>query len=90
VCKLYKLPVREALPWAALARTGVAAGVAAVVLISDLWTERFGTILGIGLAGLLYLSVFAVVLLWLRVPEAELLLNWTLRLLRRKGASCST
>jgi O-antigen/teichoic acid export membrane protein len=90
VCKLYKLPVRDVLPWAALIRTGVAAAVAALVLISDLWTETFGTIVGIGLAGLLYLSVFAVVLLWLRVPEAELLLNWTLRLLRRKGASCST
>jgi len=89
VCKLYAVRLRDILPWATIARIAAAAGLAAVVLVSDLWTETFG-IAGIVLAGLLYLLAFAVVLLSMRVAEAELMVNWVLRAFRRKGASWST
>lgn len=90
VCKVYKVSWREIMPWGAFARIALAAGLSAVILVSDVWTDTLGTIGGIMLASLLYLSAFVLVLLWIRVPEAELLLNWTLKTLRRKGASCST
>jgi O-antigen/teichoic acid export membrane protein len=89
VCKLYGVSLRNILPWATFARVSAAAGLAAVVLVSDLWTETFG-IAGIVFAGVLYLLAFAVVLLCMRVAEAELMVNWVLRAFRRKGASWST
>jgi O-antigen/teichoic acid export membrane protein len=89
VCKLYAVPLRDILPWGSIARVAAAAAAAGVVLVSDLWTETFG-IAGIVFAGLLYLLAFAVVLLAMRVAEAELMVNWLLRALRRKGASWST
>jgi hypothetical protein len=81
--------LRDILPWATLTRVGAAAALAAVVLVSDLWTETFG-IVGIVFASVLYLLAFAVVLLCMRIAEAELMVNWFLKAFRRKGASWST
>jgi O-antigen/teichoic acid export membrane protein len=89
VCKLYGVPLRDILPWATIARTGAAAALAAVVLVSDLWTETLG-IAGIAFASVLYLLAFAVVLLAMRIAEAELMVNWVLRAFRRKRESWST
>lgn len=89
VCTLYGASLRSILPWAALARTAAAAALAGIVLLSNVWTDAFG-VAGIILAGFLYLVVFAAVLLWMRVAEAELMFKWLLRAIRRKGASWST
>jgi O-antigen/teichoic acid export membrane protein len=87
--QLYGVPLRELVPWSAVARVGVAAVLAGVVVVTDQWTETFG-FAGILLAGTLYLAAFVALLLFIRVPQAELLANWTLRMIRRKGASWST
>jgi O-antigen/teichoic acid export membrane protein len=83
--KLYGVGLRGILPWRAVAKSATAALVAGVVVVNDVWTDTFG-LAGIVLAGLAYAVAFAALLLLLRVAEAELLLNWILRALRRIGA----
>lgn len=89
VCKVYNVSWRDLLPWAALGQTAAAAALASIALLSNVWTETFG-VAGILFAGTLYALAYVIVLLWMRVPEAELLLNWVLRTIRRKRASWST
>jgi O-antigen/teichoic acid export membrane protein len=87
--KLYGTGLRGVLPWRDVGKTALAAGLAGLVVLSDLWTEAFG-FAGILLAGALYVATFAAALFLLRVPQADLLLNWIFRALRRKRASLST
>jgi O-antigen/teichoic acid export membrane protein len=88
VCRLYGVRLRDILPWYTVAKAALAAAVAGLVVFSSLWTDTFG-FAGILLAGSLYMVVFVTALLMMRVPEAELLLNWTFRVIR-KGTSWST
>jgi O-antigen/teichoic acid export membrane protein len=81
----YEVSVRELLPWRSIARTAVAAGVAALLIVSSVWTEVFGR-LGIVLAGLAYMAAFAVLLQVMHIPEAMVLQAWGKRLVFRRAA----
>ena len=83
-CRLYGVGLRDILPWRAITKTALAAALSALVVVSSVWTDTFG-FAGILFAGVLYVATFAAALLTLRVPEAELLLNWIFRAVRRKG-----
>jgi O-antigen/teichoic acid export membrane protein len=63
----------ELIPWSSMARTVVAAVVAAAVVVSPMWTDTFG-FAGVVLAGAAYMVTYIVALKLLRVPEAEMLL----------------
>jgi O-antigen/teichoic acid export membrane protein len=81
----YGVGVSELVPWRSIAKTALAAVVAALLLASSVWTEVFGRA-GIVLAGITYLAAFAGLLQVLRVPEAMVLQAWGKRLVLR-GAS---
>jgi O-antigen/teichoic acid export membrane protein len=78
----YGVRVRELLPWWSIFRTALAAGVASVLIANSVWTEIFGRV-GIVLAGLAYVTVFAVLLQVMRIPEAMVLQAWGKRLIMR-------
>lgn len=67
------------IPWASTARVALAAVIAAAVLATSAWRDAFGAG-GMALAAMVYLAVFALLLLALRVPEAQVLLAWVRRL----------
>ena len=69
----------ELIPWASTGRVALAALVAAGVLATSAWLQTFGPG-GIALGSIAYLAVFALLLLVLKVPEAQLLLAWARRL----------
>jgi hypothetical protein len=81
----YQVRLGELLPWRSIAKVGLAAAVAGLLIASSVWTEIFGR-LGILLAGIVYLTAFAFLLLMMRIPEAAVLQAWGKRLLLR-GAS---
>jgi O-antigen/teichoic acid export membrane protein len=78
----YGVTIGELLPWRSIARTGVAAGVASLLIANSVWTEMFGRP-GIVLAGLAYLAAFALLLQVLHIPEAIVLQDWGKRLVLR-------
>jgi O-antigen/teichoic acid export membrane protein len=67
--RLYGISVRELASWRDLARVVTALGIAAVVLVAPVWTERLG-LGGATLATVLFLLAFAAGLRLLRLPEA--------------------
>ncbi len=77
--RLYRVGVRQLLPWASIGTTALAAISGAALIVSPIWTDLLG-IAGIALAAAAYLAVFALLLLVLRVPEALALLEWLKRL----------
>jgi O-antigen/teichoic acid export membrane protein len=81
-CQVYGIGPRQLVPWGPVARVAVAALLAGILVVSDVWTDTFG-FAGILLAGTLYLTAFVVALLLLKVPQAELLTSWTLKTIRK-------
>jgi O-antigen/teichoic acid export membrane protein len=71
------------IPWRSIARTALAAAVAALLIANSVWTEVFGRA-GIVLAGLAYLAAYAGLLQVLRIPEAIVLQAWGKRLVLRR------
>jgi O-antigen/teichoic acid export membrane protein len=70
---LYELTWREFLPWSSIAKVAACALAAALVLVPD-WAGALG-IVGVGMAALSYLAVFAVLLRVSGVSEANVLLE---------------
>jgi O-antigen/teichoic acid export membrane protein len=75
----FRVRLGELIPWASTGRVSLAALIASGVLATSAWLQAFGPA-GIALGSLAYLAVFALLLLALRVPEAQLLLTWARRL----------
>jgi O-antigen/teichoic acid export membrane protein len=80
----YDVRLSELLPWRSLAKTALAALVAALLLVNSAWTDMFGRA-GIVLAGLVYVTVFALLLQMMRIPEALVLQAWGKRLVFRRA-----
>jgi O-antigen/teichoic acid export membrane protein len=76
----FGVPLGELIPWVSTAKVALAAAVAAAVLATSAWLQMFGPA-GIVLGSSVYLAIFALLLLALRVPEAYLLLAWARRLI---------
>jgi len=81
----YGVGLAVLVPWRSIAKTALAAAIAALLLANSVWTEVFGRA-GIVLAGAAYLAAFAGLLQMLRIPEAMVLQAWGKRLVLR-GAS---
>lgn len=75
----FRVSVGELMPWASTGKVALAATISAAVLATSAWRDAFGPA-GMALGSLVYLAVFALLLLALRVPEAYLLLTWVRRL----------
>ncbi len=76
---VYGIALRALIPWARIAKVALAAAVAALVLLGSASLE-VPALLGVAIFSALYLVVFVVLLLALRVPEAHVLLDWTRRM----------
>jgi O-antigen/teichoic acid export membrane protein len=74
----YGVSLRELIPWASVAKVTGAALLAATVLATSAWREMLGPG-GMALAALVYLAAFGLLLLALKVPEAQALLAWARR-----------
>lgn len=74
VAKFHGVSLRELVPWATLGRIALAAGLAAVVIASPMWTETLG-FAGVIVGGIVYVAAFALLMKLLRVPELELVLQ---------------
>ena len=79
----YGVTVAELIPWRSIARTALAAAVAALLIANSVWTDVFGRA-GIVLAGLAYLAAYAGLLQVLRIPEAIVLQAWGKRVVLRR------
>ena len=79
----YGVTVAELIPWRSIARTALAAAVAALLIANSVWTDVFGRA-GIVLAGLAYLVAYAGLLQVLRIPEALVLQAWGKRVVLRR------
>lgn len=79
VMRVYGVRLGELVPWSSMGRVVAAAAIAAIVLLAADWMETFGPA-GMVLGGAAYVTVFALLLLALRVPEAHVLLAWARRL----------
>jgi O-antigen/teichoic acid export membrane protein len=85
VLQAYRVPLRELLPWWSIAKVALAAAGAGLLIVSSVWTEAFGR-LGIALAGVAYVTAFALALLMMRIPEAAVLQAWGKRLVLRRAS----
>jgi O-antigen/teichoic acid export membrane protein len=74
----YEVGLGELIPWGSAGRVAVAASVAAAVLATSAWVQLLGPG-GIVLGSTVYLAVFVLLLLALKVPEAHVLLAWARR-----------
>jgi O-antigen/teichoic acid export membrane protein len=72
VSKFHGVPLRTLVPWATLGRIALAAALAAVLIVSPIWTETLG-FGGVIVGSAVYLAAFALLMKLLRVPEAEAL-----------------
>ncbi|HEV7715515.1 MAG TPA: lipopolysaccharide biosynthesis protein [Steroidobacteraceae bacterium] len=72
VAKFNNVRFRDLVPWRSMGLIAIAAALAASVVISSIWTDKFGFV-GIVLASVSYLAVYCVLLKILRVPEAAAL-----------------
>jgi len=75
----FNVRLGELIPWASTGRVALAAALAAAVLATSAWRDRFGAA-GMALGSIAYLAAFTLLLLALRVPEAYTLLAWARRL----------
>lgn len=82
----YHLTFGELIPWSRMGKTAGAAIVPGAILFALPWREYLG-FGGLVLASLTYLASFALLLLALRVPEAQTLLEWTRRLMPPRTAA---
>jgi O-antigen/teichoic acid export membrane protein len=82
----YQLTLGELIPWGSMGKTAGAAIVAGAVLFALTWGQHLGFVILL-LACLAYLVSFALLVLALRVPEAQTLLEWTRRLVPLRAAS---
>lgn len=81
---LYKVRLRDLVPWRRIGKTALAALLASPVLVAGGWFDTFGLIGSILAAGL-YVAIFAAILYVSRIPEALLMFNWSKSLLRAIG-----
>jgi O-antigen/teichoic acid export membrane protein len=72
--RAYEVSLRQLAPWKELAKVVLAAGLAAVVLFGEFWTERLG-LAGLVLGAAAYVATFIVLLVFLRVREVPALLR---------------
>lgn len=82
----YDLGLGEFVSWGGVGKTAAAAILAGAVLLAFPWTALLG-FGGVVLASVVYLLAFALLLLGLRVPEAQTLLEWMRRLVSPQAAS---
>ena len=82
----YHLTLRELLPWGSIGKTAAAAIAAGAILFAFAWRQHLGFGLLV-LASTAYLVSFALLVLALRVPEAQTLLEWTRRLMPLRAAT---
>ena len=82
----YRLTLGELIPWSSIGRTAAAAILAGSILFALAWRPLLG-FGGIALAADTYLVIFALLLLALRVPEAQTLLEWLRRLMPLRAAT---
>lgn len=68
VAALFRVSMRQLIPWASILRVGAAAGIAAAVLIVDLW-QALG-VAGVMVGTVMYLLLFALLMRFSGVPEA--------------------
>lgn len=76
--RAYHVRARDLVNWNELAKVPVAAGLASITLYGSFWTESLG-ILGVFAGALCFVLLYAALLLYLRVPEAFLLLRYVQR-----------
>jgi O-antigen/teichoic acid export membrane protein len=69
VLGLYGISARELVPWKRVLSVAVASAVACLVLVPGFWVNSLG-FFGVLLASALYVSVFVIVVLVIRIPEA--------------------
>jgi len=74
----YRARLRRLVPWASLAKVGFAA-LAAGIALAGAAPPGVPAMLGDAIAAVVYLAIFAVLLMLLRVPEALLLAGWLRR-----------
>jgi O-antigen/teichoic acid export membrane protein len=74
----YGVSLGELIPWSSIGKVAGAALLAAVVLATSAWRDMFGPA-GMALATAVYVTVFALLLLALKVPEAHALVAWARR-----------
>jgi O-antigen/teichoic acid export membrane protein len=72
LAKFHGVSVTSLIPWSSVLRTALAAGVAASVVVSPIWTDALG-FAGIILACATYGVAYLVLLKLMRVPEADVL-----------------
>ncbi len=77
--RIYRSQFASLLPWARLARVASAALIAGVALLGGTAGGLLPELVADGLAGVVYLAAFIVLLFVLRVPEAHLLVGWLRR-----------
>lgn len=82
----YRITLGELLPWSGIGKTAVAAIAAGGVLIAIPWRALLG-FGGMALGSAAYLLTFAALMLVLRVPEAQILLEWVRRLTPLRAAN---
>lgn len=75
----FNVRLGELIPWASTGRVALAAVLAAAVLATSAWRDKFGAG-GMALGSIAYLAAFTLLLLALKVPEAYALLAWARRL----------
>jgi O-antigen/teichoic acid export membrane protein len=82
----YHLTLGELLPWSSIGKTATAAILAGAILLSFAWREfpGFGRLV---LASAAYLATFALLVLAMRVPEAQALIEWMRRLVPLRAAA---
>jgi hypothetical protein len=73
------VPLGELIPWSSIGRVAAAALIAAAVLMTSAWRELLGPA-GMVLAAAVYLTVFCLLVLAMRVSEGYALLHWLRRL----------
>jgi O-antigen/teichoic acid export membrane protein len=72
VARLHRVRIADLIPWSSIARTALAAAVAASIVVSPIWTDRLG-FAGILLGSATYFAAYLVLLKIFRVPEAQTL-----------------
>jgi O-antigen/teichoic acid export membrane protein len=85
VARVHGVGIRDVLPWSSIARTALAAALAAAVL-APFWTDTLG-FAGIFVASAVYLALFAALLKVGRVPEASAVFGWLRRHMALRATS---
>jgi O-antigen/teichoic acid export membrane protein len=81
----YRVGLKDLLPWPSVGKTALAALLAGTLIVSSAWEQALG-FAGVVVSGCVYLAAFALLLLALRVPEAQVLLGWVKKLMFRRAS----